>query len=215
MKGFLLDMDGTLLDSMPVWRTLGLRYLQSIGVEATPDLADRIAGMSTVQALAWCREQYGIERDPQQMQQEVHALLSHSYRNDIALKPGVLAALDTLDRHGVAVAVATATPDALAKEALARHGLLDRFRFVQTVPNTGHAKDTAAFWEEGCRRLGTKPSETVAVEDAVHAMEGAKLAGCFVIAVREDTMSKADIQTMRSQADLFLETWEDFTFPLA
>lgn len=213
MKGFLLDMDGTLLDSMPVWRTLGLRYLESIGVEATPDLADRIAGMSTVQALAWCRERFGIERDPQRMLQEVHALLSHSYRNDIDLKPGVMEALDALDRQGVAMGVATATPDELAKEALARHGLLNRFHFVQTVPNTGHTKDTAAFWEEGCRRLGTEPSETVAVEDAVHAMEGAKRAGCFVIAVRENTMSEEEIQTMRSQADLFLESWEEFAFP--
>ena len=38
IKGAIFDVDGTLLDSMGIWKDVGVRYLNSIGVEAEPDL---------------------------------------------------------------------------------------------------------------------------------------------------------------------------------
>ena len=34
----IFDLDGTLLDSMPVWETLGERYLQAHGKKALPGM---------------------------------------------------------------------------------------------------------------------------------------------------------------------------------
>jgi len=31
IKGVIFDIDGTLLDSMPLWNNLGERYLQKLG----------------------------------------------------------------------------------------------------------------------------------------------------------------------------------------
>ena len=38
IKGVIFDVDGTLLDSMEIWEDVGVRYLNSIGIEAEPDL---------------------------------------------------------------------------------------------------------------------------------------------------------------------------------
>ena len=38
IKGAIFDVDGTLLDSMEIWEDVGVRYLNSIGIEAEPDL---------------------------------------------------------------------------------------------------------------------------------------------------------------------------------
>ena len=38
IKGAIFDVDGTLLDSMGIWKDVGVRYLNSIGIEAEPDL---------------------------------------------------------------------------------------------------------------------------------------------------------------------------------
>lgn len=38
IKGYIFDLDGTLLDSLNVWDNVGNRYLQSIGIQGPDDL---------------------------------------------------------------------------------------------------------------------------------------------------------------------------------
>lgn len=40
IKGAIFDMDGTLLDSMPVWEHASERYLQSKGIEVEERLSE-------------------------------------------------------------------------------------------------------------------------------------------------------------------------------
>ena len=41
MGGVILDIDGTVLDSMSIWQDAGVRYLASQRIEAEPGLARR------------------------------------------------------------------------------------------------------------------------------------------------------------------------------
>ena len=42
----IFDMDGTLLDSMKKWKSLGRDYLCSLGIHPPDDLEERVASMS-------------------------------------------------------------------------------------------------------------------------------------------------------------------------
>jgi beta-phosphoglucomutase-like phosphatase (HAD superfamily) len=42
IRGAVFDMDGTLLDTMPLWDRAGEIYLASLGVKAQPDLGRRL-----------------------------------------------------------------------------------------------------------------------------------------------------------------------------
>ena len=46
IKAAIFDVDGTLLDTMPVWTTSGVRYLKSLGVEADPGLPETLFKMT-------------------------------------------------------------------------------------------------------------------------------------------------------------------------
>ncbi len=46
IKGAIFDVDGTLLDSMEIWEDVGIRYLNSIGIEAELDLGTVLFTMS-------------------------------------------------------------------------------------------------------------------------------------------------------------------------
>lgn len=39
MTGAIFDMDGTLLDSMPIWDRVGIDYLAGLGIQARPGFA--------------------------------------------------------------------------------------------------------------------------------------------------------------------------------
>ena len=42
MEGVIFDLDGTLLDSMGLWRRAGVIYLERYGIEVDESLADII-----------------------------------------------------------------------------------------------------------------------------------------------------------------------------
>ena len=46
IKGVIFDVDGVLLNSMPVWENLGELYLNSLGLEAEKDLGEILFTMS-------------------------------------------------------------------------------------------------------------------------------------------------------------------------
>ena len=43
LQSAIFDMDGTLLDSMHIWREIGPRMLRARGIEPAPDLGERVA----------------------------------------------------------------------------------------------------------------------------------------------------------------------------
>ncbi len=49
----LWDLDGTLLDSEPLWRKIKLDFLQQIGLELSPETIDATIG---IHASVWIRE---------------------------------------------------------------------------------------------------------------------------------------------------------------
>ena len=50
VKGVIFDVDGVLLNSMPVWENLGELYLQKFGIQAEKDLSEILYEMSLKEA---------------------------------------------------------------------------------------------------------------------------------------------------------------------
>ena len=46
IKGVIFDVDGVLLNSMPVWENLGELYLDHLGIEAEKNLGETLFEMS-------------------------------------------------------------------------------------------------------------------------------------------------------------------------
>ena len=50
IKGVIFDVDGVLLNSMPVWENLGELYLDHLGIEAEKNLGETLFEMSLEEA---------------------------------------------------------------------------------------------------------------------------------------------------------------------
>ena len=109
ISGAVFDVDGTLLDSMPVWDCVGENYLRSIGYEPEENLNEVLQNMSLLQAARYYRREYGVVLSEDAIMKGVNAMLEKSYRCEIPLKPGVEGLLRRLHRAGVKLCIATAT----------------------------------------------------------------------------------------------------------
>ncbi len=182
VRGAIFDMDGTLLDSMSIWETIGADYLRFCGIEPRPDLRERIRNMSLPQAARYYQSAYGLRKSEEEILAGVNGMLARFYREQAALKPGTAGLLESLARRGVRLCIATATDRPLVETALERVGIRSRFECIFTCSESG-GKDAPHIYEAALRRLGTPREQTWVFEDALYAVRTALAAGFPVVGV--------------------------------
>jgi|InofroStandDraft_1065614.scaffolds.fasta_scaffold43478_2 HAD superfamily hydrolase (TIGR01509 family) len=203
IRGAIFDVDGTLLDSMFIWDTIGETYLRSIGYQPKENLNETFKNMSLRQAARYYQTEYGVTLSIDQIMDGVNAMLERYYRFEVPLKPGVAELLERLRQSGVKLCIATATDRHLVEAALDRCGVLSCFGEIFTCNEVGHGKDEPDIFEAALRFLGTRREETLVFDDALYAVRTAKEAGFLVAAVYDShERSQAEV---RARSDLYLE----------
>lgn len=208
MKAAIFDMDGTVLDSMEQWRAQSVLLLERHGIELSDELSASLRQMSGVMAAKLYAKRFGIKLNMQEIMETYLADMERRYMTEILPKPGVGAYLERLEREGVPCCIATATPRPLAERALARHGLLKRFRFVVSTQEERRGKDDPEFFELTASRLGVTATECTVFEDALYAIQGAKKADCTVIGVADPT-NLSDREEMKRLCARIIERYAE------
>ncbi|HJA48385.1 MAG TPA: HAD family phosphatase [Candidatus Agathobaculum intestinipullorum] len=204
-KGAIFDMDGTLLDSMRVWKRLTQGYLTQFGLHVTDEEYAACEGFSQPQVA-----QYFADRYPQLpggaagLMEGMDQLITARYETVAKPRDGVLPFLDGLRRRGVKMAVATLTARRHAEKALRDRDMLDYFDFMLTIEDVGVSKYQPDIYLMSAERLGLTPADCVVFEDAPYACTTAKKAGFRVCGVVEAAYAAGE-QELRASSDLIIE----------
>ena len=204
----IIDMDGTLVDSMGFWKRLAFEYLESHGVKkVSAEILERIKPMTMTESAALFISEYGLLGTPESVAADMNTMMDEHYRNDIPLKPGVKEYLTKLKAAGVRMCVASATAEPLMKACLERLDVLADFEFLLSCETVGAGKKQPDVYLESISRMGAKAAETAVYEDAIYAAETAKRAGFYVAGVQDE--SNTDCwEKMKRLADEVIENWK-------
>lgn len=208
ITGAIFDVDGTLLDSMSVWDTIGEGYLRSIGYQPRENLNEVFKDMSLQQAARYYQTEYGVTLSIEEIMDGVNSLLERFYREQAQLKPGAGEFVRELSRHGVRLCIATATDRYLVEAALERCGVLPYFERIFTCNEVGQGKDQPDIFEAALRFLGTERSKTLVFEDALYAARTARADG-FPVAAVYDRHEKRQ-EELNALADIYLADFSEF-----
>mgnify|MGYP000225934421 CR=1 FL=1 len=122
LQSAIFDMDGTLLDSMPIWRDLGTSVLRGLGIEPEPETDEMLKTLSLRHGIAYCKEHYHLPQTEEELIGRVVDRVADFYQHEVQAKPGVDKFLSLLKMEGVWMYVATATDRPLAEAASAMQG---------------------------------------------------------------------------------------------
>ena len=197
VRGVILDLDGTLLDSMPLWHEIDLQFLSENGIEPPENISEIVGKMSITEWAEYFIREFSMPYTPEYVIRRIEGMAETAYRESIPLKPHVSAFLDALDAAGLPYGIATATYRNSADAALRRLGLLDRMQFVLTGEDVQEGKTSPEIYLFAAERLGTAPEETLVVEDALHCVRTASAAGFLTAGVYDAAVLPEEWEEMR------------------
>ena len=196
IRGAIFDADGTLLDSMGMWDTVGVRYLASLGIEAQPGLRAILFPMSLAQCAVYLKDAYELPLSHREIEDGINGVIRDFYRHQVKAKPGAKEFLEGLRCHGVGITLATATDRSVIVEGLVTAGLLPLLDEIYTCGELGVDKRSPEIYHRARDRMGTRTGETWVFEDAVHGAKTAFLAGYRVAGVADPYSDQEALKTV-------------------
>ncbi len=191
----VFDLDGTLIDSMPVWKNSARTFLHSKGIEAEANLNDVLFNLSLVKGAEYIQSTYAPDLTIQQILDGVEGVVEESYRTSIPLKDGAFEFLSELKNRGVRCAIATSNDIPLVKLALERLNIASFFDTIFTCTDLNTSKDEPLVYLEAMKSIKGNVENTIIFEDVLLAVKTATKAGFAVAAIR-DSFSEDDWQTI-------------------
>lgn len=185
-KFAIFDMDGTIINSMPAWKTLWSEYLISKGVEPPENLVKLISNMTLGDSSQYFIDTYNIQSTKEEVKAEFYNIMEKKYYYGFPPKPGVIEYLENLHSQGIHTAVVTATAERLANACLKQNKLIDLFDFVISCEMVGKNKLHPDAYDLAAKYFQSKPAETAVFEDAPYAANTAIKAGYYTIGVFDE-----------------------------
>ncbi len=202
-RGAVFDVDGVLLDSLPVWQDLGSRYLLSLGVTPEEGLDVELFAMSMEQGAEYLRKHYALRSALEEVSSGLSKMLETFYYDEVQAKEGADVLLKGFKKQNVPVTLATSSPRDHVTKALERTGLL---KYVDKIFTTGElqsSKHSPDIYYEAAGFMNTNPGKTLVFEDSLYALKTAAEAGFFTIGVY-DPAGEPDQEGLKKACSLYV-----------
>jgi len=194
IRSVTIDLDGTLLDTVPDLAAAANAMLRELGrPEYDIDTIAGFIGRGIPKLVERCLPDLDAESVAQA--QDVfrrHYAIENGRRS--RLFPGVLEGLQALREAGLPMAVITNKAAAFTEPLLVATQLASWFEFAVSGDSLPHKKPHPAQLLHACERMGTSPAENLHIGDSHHDAVAARAAGCPVFIVPYGYNEGEDVQ---------------------
>ena len=208
INAVIFDMDGTLIDSTGLWHEIDMLFFAKRGMELPKDYAQKIVHLGLRKAAELTRELYGVKETPDEIIHEWRQMALDMYHNDVELKPGAIALLETLKSNGLKLAIATANDAELYMPCIMRLGIGDYFDFIADVNSSKEGKNSAKIYLDLTEKMNSKPENTLVLEDMPTCIKTVYDAGFVTVAVADKASEKFN-EDKRTNSHLFINNFQE------
>ena len=206
IKAVIFDLDGSLVDSMWMWRAIDIEYLGRFGIPLPEDLQSRIEGMSFSETAVYFKEHFSIPDSIDRIKEDWNRMAWDKYANEVPLKPGIPEFLERCREEGIKLGIATSNSRQLVENIAKVHNLRDYFSCIMTGCDVAHGKPSPDIYLAVAEELDCPPSQCLVFEDIIPGIQAGKAAGMRVCAV-EDAYSVNDRERKKALADYYISDY--------
>ena len=158
--GVIFDCDGTLIDSMMVWRETEAGLARRANVTLTAAEIDALTAMTIPECGAFFHERFGLGSSGDEVVAMMDELMLEFYRERALARPGALEFVQALAERGVRMSVASSSPQPYLQAGLERCGFAPYLDAIVSVDDVGASKREPAVYDHAREAMGTPLAAT-------------------------------------------------------
>ena len=214
IQGVIFDLDGVITDTAHLhflaWKALG----DSLGVEITLELNERLKGLGRQETLTLILKEAGLY--DKYTEAERQALADRKNRAYVAsldslgpqdLLPGIGDSLKDLQKRDIKIGLASSSQN--AGLIIKKLGLESYFEAMVDPRGLSKGKPDPEIYLKAAAALGLSPAKCAGVEDARAGLEAIRAAGMTAIALGQSLEQVPADYHLSSTRDLAKVNWDD------
>ena len=206
IEAVIFDMDGSLVDSLWMWRAIDIEYLGRYKIPLPENLQSEIEGMSFRETACYFKEHFAIPDSLEEIMAEWNRMAWNKYMYEVPLKKGIPDFLRHCREKGIRLGIATSNSRELVENVAAVHNLREYFTCIMTGSEVLRGKPNPDIYLAVAHGLGVPAGRCLVFEDIVAGILAGKNAGMRVCAV-EDEYSADSRDRKRELADYYIDDY--------
>ncbi len=207
-EAVIFDLDGTLVDSMWMWRQIDIEYLGRFGIPLPENLQSEIEGMSFSETAVFFKERFQIPDSLDVIKANWNRMACDKYRYEVPYKEGAKAFLAFCKEHGIKLGIATSNSLELVGHAAEALSMMDYIDCITTGCEVLKGKPAPDVYLKTAEKLGVNPEKCLVFEDIIPGIQAGKAAGMCVCAI-DDAYSKHMQSQKEALADYFITDYNE------
>ena len=209
-EAIIFDLDGSMVDSMWIWRDIDIAYLGKFGISLPDNLQSCIEGMSFSETAAYFKDRFKLPCTLDEIKADWNRMAKDKYTYEVPIKEGVPELLEYCRASGIKMGIATSNSRELVENVVAVHRLEDFFTCIMTGCDVAKGKPSPDIYLAAAEKLNVRPEYCLVFEDIIPGILAGKSAGMKVCAVY-DRYSEYQEAGKRELADYYTYDFRELT----
>jgi HAD superfamily hydrolase (TIGR01509 family) len=207
ITGAIFDFDGTLFDSMHVWKGIKYNFFESIGIKLTKEDEEAFKGLFLRELFHLAIERFNLKYTYEELLEKLFVYIKSRYLAETEPKNDIIEFLEKLKSKGVKMGIATATGEMALVSVLEKYGMLHYFSPIYSTYTVGASKTEPKVYDVVLDELGTEKETTWVFEDALYAAKTAKANGYNVVGIYDVSEPKQD--ELKELVDFYIHNYNE------
>jgi beta-phosphoglucomutase family hydrolase len=207
LKAVIFDMDGVLIDSEPFHLVVNEKIFANLGINLSEEEYHSFIGTTHKDMWGTIKKRYNLPQSvPELVNMQVSGNIDHIKNEEIEpIKiKGVTDLLSKIARANIKIGIASSSPTEVIELVINKLGISDYFSAIVGGEEIKKGKPSPDIFLKAAKRLNSKPSDCIVIEDSKNGVLAAKTAGMKCVGFKNPNSGKQDL----GKADLIVENYD-------
>lgn len=213
ITGAIFDCDGTILDSMKMWRSVCVDFLARYGVFNQEEFLEEAESMNLDEECELIHTKFGIGTSGEALFHELNDMIDEQYTHHVQAFAGIETLLKELDAADIPCVIATASNTTAVWHGLQANHLDSYFQRVFCTYDIGRGKEFPDIYNAALAFLDTDRASTWVFEDAPFGLKTSQKAGFPTVGIMNDK-NKYDHNEVASASDVLIRSYGELNLSM-
>lgn len=204
LEAMLWDMDGTLVDTEPLWVKCEEELMSDFGYQWSEQDALHCIGGPMERVQLYLKEKSGSDRDPTWFGDQLVAMMLTKLETGAVIRPGVPELIESSLKAGVKIALVSASRRPVVDAVL--RGLSFKFDISISATEVEHSKPHPEGYLKAAHQLASTIQSCVVIEDSTVGITSGLASGAMVVGVTAQSFDHENFFGVHELSEL---SWSD------